>query len=83
MEAFSSLIKFIYDVPGYISPANARQKLFEIYDVAEKYQATRLVAEVRENMVKLVTKIENKSEDTIVPLIMRTSSKWKTRPILT
>ena len=57
-EAFSSLVNFIYDVPGYISSPDDRQKLAEILNVAEKYQATRLVDEIKEKLIRIPTKVE-------------------------
>ena len=63
VEAFSSLIRFIYDDPGYISPTDGRQKLVEFHDLAEKYEVTRLVEEVKEVLLKLPTKVEIGSEN--------------------
>ena len=63
VEAFSSLIRFIYNVPGYISPADDRQKLVEIHQVAENCQVSRLVEEVRKMLIKLPIKVENVSKN--------------------
>ena len=71
VEAFSSLIRFIYDDPVYIPPTDDRHKLFEMQEVAEKYQVSRLVEEVRKMLVKLpvkvemAIKVENTSEDIV------------------
>ena len=62
VEAFSSLIRFIYDDPDYMFPTDDRQKLFEMHEMAEKYQVTRLVEEVDEMLIKLPIKVENASK---------------------
>ena len=60
VEAFSSLIRFIqYDDPDYIPPTDNRQKLVEIHQLAEKYQVTRLIEEVKKMLIELPIKVEN------------------------
>ena len=62
-DAFSSLINFIYDVPEYLPAAVTDETLFEILNLAEKYQVKRLVEELNEMFAKLpinnVCKAEN------------------------
>ena len=52
-DAFSSLINFIYDVPEYLPAAVTDETLFEILNLAEKYQVKRLVEELNEMFAKL------------------------------
>ena len=63
VEAFSSLIRFIYDDPGCIPPTDDRQKLVEILGLAEKYEVKRLVEKVRKMLIKLPIKVEIGSEN--------------------
>merc|ERR1719402_1830531 len=58
-EAFSSLIKFFYDVPGYLPSDNDGQKLFDILTIAEKYHVHRLIEEVKVRIGEQVKKQED------------------------
>ena len=45
-EAFSSLIKFIYNVPEYLPATADVQKMNDILNIAERYQVKQLAKEV-------------------------------------
>ena len=59
VDAFSSLVRFIYDDPDYMSPTDDRQKLLKMHELAEKYHVTRLEEEVNEMLIKRPINVEN------------------------
>ena len=53
------VIQFIYDFPNYLSPEDGLEKLLKIRDIAERFQATRLVEEVSKRITEFPIKNEN------------------------
>ena len=58
-EAFSSLIKFIYNVPEYLPPIADVQKLNDIVTIAKRYQVKQLAKEVQMVIARFHIKIES------------------------
>ena len=71
-EAFSSLIKFIYNVPEYLPATSDVQKMNDIHAIAERYQVKQLAREVQMVIARFHIKVESdihepviKEEDTL------------------